>query len=160
MALPVRRRETAPQPVQRWDPFRELETVHERLDQLMQSAFGEAPGNGSRVWTPLVDIEETEDAWIVEAELPGVMREDVNVEVRDSELSISGEIRERERTGILRRRARRTGEFDYTITLPGKADAENVEATLADGVLMVRIPKPEQARPKRIQVKAAGAGVR
>ena len=79
--------------------------------------------------------------------------EDVNVEVRGSELAISGEIKERERKGILRRRTRKTGEFDYHITLPGDADAENIDAELRDGILTVRIPKPEQERPRRIDVK-------
>ena len=152
MALPVRRRDTAPQPIQRWDPFRELEGLQEQLSQLMQHT---SDGNGAAPFIPLVDIEETEDAWIVEAELPGVKPEDVNVEVRGSELAISGEIKEREREGILRRRTRKTGEFDYHITLPGDADAEKIEADLHDGVLTVRIPKPEQERPRRIDVRSA-----
>ena len=151
MALPVRRRDTAPQPIQRWDPFRELEGLQEHLAQLVQAT---SDGNGAAPFIPLVDIEETEDAWIVEAELPGVKPEDVNVEVRGSELAISGEIKEREREGILRRRTRKTGEFDYHITLPGDADAENIEAELHDGVLTVRIPKPEQERPRRIDVRS------
>src|SRR5688572_19011951 len=150
MALPVRRRDTAPQPIQRWDPFRELEGLEEHLAQLVQ---GTSDGNGRAPFIPLVDIEEAEDAWIVEADLPGVKPEDVNVEVRGSELAISGEIKEREREGILRRRTRKTGEFDYHITIPGDADADHIEATLQDGVLTVRIPKPEQARPRHIDVK-------
>jgi HSP20 family protein len=134
----------------RWDPFRELEGLQEQLAQLMQRSTGD--GEGPPL-VPLVDIEETEDAWIVEAELPGVRPEDVNVELRGSELSISGEIKEREREGILRRRTRKTGEFDYHITLPGEATAENIEAKLDNGVLTVRIPKPEQQRPRRIEVR-------
>ena len=151
MALPVRRRDTAPQPVQRWDPFRELEGLQDQLAQLTQRTGPD--GDGSAPFIPLVDIEETEDAWIVEADVPGVKPEDVNVEVRGSELAISGEIKERRREGILRRRTRKTGEFDYHITLPGDADAEHIEADLRDGVLTVRIPKPEQARQRRIDVK-------
>jgi HSP20 family protein len=153
MALPVRRRDTAPQPMRRWDPFSELEGLQEQLAQLVQ--VGTQNGNGGVPFVPLVDIEETEDAWIVEAELPGVKPEDVNVEVRGSELAISGEIKEREREGILRRRTRKTGEFDYHITLPGEADAEHIDARLDNGVLTVRIPKPDQQRPRRIDVKAA-----
>jgi HSP20 family protein len=150
MALPVRRRDTAPQPVQRWDPFREFEGLQDQLAQLMQIS---APNGGAAPFIPLVDIEETEDAWIVEAELPGAKAEDVNVEVRGSELAISGEIKERQREGILRRRTRKTGEFDYHITLPGEADPEQIEAKLHDGILTVRIAKPEQERPRRIDVK-------
>jgi HSP20 family protein len=151
MALPVRRRDAAPQPVSRWDPLRELEGLQDRLTQLLQRDA--ADGNGGMPFVPLVDIEETEDAWIVEAEVPGVKPEDVTVEVRGSELAISGEIKERQREGILRRRTRKTGEFDYHITLPGDADAERIEATLQDGILTVRILKPEQERPRRIDVK-------
>ena len=151
MALPVRRRDTAPQPVQRWDPFRELEGLQDQLSQLLQRT---GPDGGSVPFIPLVDIEETEDAWIVEAELPGVKPEDVNVELRGSELAISGEIKEREREGILRRRTRKTGEFDYHITLPGDADPDQIQAKLHDGILTVRIAKPEQERPRRIDVKA------
>jgi HSP20 family protein len=137
--------------VQRWDPFQELQGLQDQLSQLMRSA---APNGDGAPFVPLVDIEETEDAWIVEAELPGVKPEDVNVEVRGAELAISGEIKEREREGILRRRTRKTGEFDYHITLPGEADAEQIEAKLHDGILTVRIAKPEQERPRRIAVKA------
>jgi HSP20 family protein len=119
----------------------------------MGELMGSPLGDGDRTWAPPVDIVETDDAWIVEAELPGVDRDDVSVEVRDSELSISGEIKERERQGILRRRTRRVGAFDFHVTLPGQADTEHVEATLRDGVLTVRVPKPEQARSRRIEVK-------
>jgi HSP20 family protein len=156
MALPVRRRDTAPQPVQRWDPLRELEGLQERMAQLVGNARS-GDGDGLRPWVPLFDIEETDDAWIVEGELPGVRPEDVTVELRDNELSISGEFKERERKGILRRRTRRTGAFDFQITLPGTVDAEDIEATLKDGVLTVRVPKSEQARARRITVRPASS---
>jgi HSP20 family protein len=119
----------------------------------MGQLMGASVGDDVAAWAPPVDIMETDDAWIVEAELPGVDPEDVTVELRDSELSISGEIKERERQGILRRRTRRVGAFDFQVTLPGLADTEHVEAKLRDGVLTVRVPKPEQARPRRIEVK-------
>jgi HSP20 family protein len=133
----------------RWDPVREVEDLHERMNQLLQGVGIDTNG----VWSPLVDVEETEDAWIVEAELPGVKKKDVNVEMRDNELVISGEIKERERKGILRRRTRRTGRFAYRVTLPGDADAGNIDASLRDGILTVRVPKPEQTRPRRVEVK-------
>jgi HSP20 family protein len=151
MALPVRRRDTAPQPVARWDPFRELEGLQDQLAQLMQRTAGD--GEGRAAFVPLVDIEETDDAWIVEAEVPGVRREDVDVELRGNELSLSGEIKEREREGVLRRRTRKTGEFDYHITLPGETVPEDIEARLEDGILTVRVPKPDQARARHIEVQ-------
>lgn len=153
MALPVRRTtNVSPQPLQRWEPFRELEQLQEHMDRLMQSTFG--TGNGG-TWMPMTDIEETDDAWVIEAELPGVDKKDVNVEMRDSELIISGEIKEKERKGVLRRQTRKTGEFEYRVTLPGESDAEHIDANLHDGVLTVRVPKSESAKPKQIEVKAA-----
>jgi HSP20 family protein len=152
MPLPVRRRDRSSQPAQRWEPFRELEQLQEATAQLMESVWSGAGPADAGILTPLVDIEETDDAWIVEAEVPGVDRKDVSVEVRESDLMITGEIKERERKGILRRRTRPTGRFEFRVTLPGPIDSEGVEATIADGVLTVRVPKPEQARPQRIEV--------
>jgi HSP20 family protein len=141
------------EPLQRWEPFRELEQLNEQFGRLMDSVWSPA-GNGG-AWTPLADIEETEDAWIVEAELPSVDRDHVKVEVRDGELIITGEIVEKERKGVLRRRARRTGEFEYRVKLPGQIEEEGIDANLHDGVLSVRVPKSEKARPRHIEVKAA-----
>jgi len=154
MALPVRRTTTQSPLAERWDPLRELDDLHSRMEQLMQGVWSDARDGDGAAWVPPVDLEETEDAWIIEAELPGVDRRDIAVEVRDSELTISGEIKERERRGILRRRTRRRGRFEYRVTIPGGADRDAVEASLDEGVLRVRIPKSEQSRPRRIDVKA------
>jgi HSP20 family protein len=159
MAVSTRRapdQTSAQQPIQRWQPFSELEQLQSQMDQLMQSVWsGPGTGNGG-IWIPTADIEETEDAWIVEAEVPGVSRKDINVELRDTELIISGEIKEKERKGILRRRTRRTGAFEYRVTLPGPGpyNPEQVEANLHEGVLTVRVPKAETAKPRRIEVQA------
>jgi HSP20 family protein len=155
MPLPVRRNHTSsPRQAQRWDPFREFEQLQEEMGRLVQSVW--SPGNGDGgAWTPFADVEETEDAWLIEVEVPGVEHDDVNVELRDSELIITGDIKERERKGVLRRRARRTGHFEYHVTLPGDSDEEHVEASLHDGILTVRVPKAERARPRRIEVKVA-----
>jgi HSP20 family protein len=152
MALPARRSSSSGSLAQRLDPARELEDLHRRMDQLLEGVWSPADGGG--IWSPPVDVEETDDAWLLEAELPGAKQDDVNVEVRDSEVSITGEIKEKQRTGILRRRTRRTGRFEYRVTLPGEADADRVDASLHDGVLTVRIPKPERNRPRRIEVKS------
>lgn len=158
MPLPMRRREAQRLPVQRFDPFRDLQEAEERIAQLMETMWAGAGAVAPVVgFVPAVDLEETEDAWLVEAELPGVRREDVNVEVRDSELAITGEIKEREREGVLRRRTRRTGQFEYRVTLPGQVDPERIEARLENGVLTVRVPKPETARPRRVDVQTREA---
>lgn len=148
MSAPTQPRDTAPRPMQGWDPFRELADLHERLDRLVDPGGAAAP-----TWAPPVDVIETDDAWVVEAELPGIDRKDITIELRDNELSISGEIKERKREGILRRKTRRVGEFDVRVTLPGHVNAEDVQATMEEGVLTVRVPKPATARPHRIEVK-------
>jgi HSP20 family protein len=140
MALPVRRSAGAPLAVEQWDPFREL----------IQGVFGNTMQNGQSAFIPRFDIEETEDAWIVEAELPGVKRKDV--EVRDGELLITGEIKERERVGVLRHRTRRTGKFEIRVALPNDVDPERVDARLDGGVMLVEIPKPERAKPRKVTV--------
>jgi HSP20 family protein len=150
--LPVRRerREAAPA---RWDPWREMQDMHERMDCLFEQVFGATPLAGEGAWAPAVDLEETDDAWVVEADLPGVKRGDVTVGVRDNELAIHGEVKERERTGILRRRTRRFGQFDYRLGLPGEVDADNIAAELSEGVLTLRIPKSARAQARRIDVR-------
>jgi HSP20 family protein len=154
MALPAR--STAHlSPSEPLRPLRDFDDLRGQIGQLMEEVLsGAAFGNGGP-WAPVVDVEESEDSWIVEAELPGVKKKDINVEMRDSELEISGEIKERERKGILRRRTRRTGRFDYRVTLPGRVDADKIGADLNDGVLTVRIPKSEQDRARHIEVKSA-----
>jgi HSP20 family protein len=151
--LPTTRSDRGASLPARWDPFREIEEVRERMDRLFSDVLGGQGLPASAVWSPPVDLEESDDAWLVEADLPGVKKGDVTVEVRDGELAIRGEVKERERTGILRRRTRRTGEFDYRVTLPGEVDADHIDAQLNDGVLTVRIPKPARAQPRRIEVK-------
>jgi HSP20 family protein len=156
MALPVRRRQDAPsRESATWEPFRELDELQRRTADLMENVWSNFRAGDGQPWIPFVDIEETDDAWIVEAEVPGADRDDVNVEVADSELVISGEIKERERRGILRRRTRRTGRFEYRVTLPGDVDPDAVDASMDGGILTVRIPKPEQSRARRIDVQAA-----
>lgn len=136
-----------------WDPFRELEDLHTRMDRLMQSAFpGGAELGTAGAWAPLADIEDTEDAYLVELEVPGVDKDEITVEVTDSEIDVHGEIKEKERTGVIRRRARHVGEFDYRTSLPPNSDTEHISAELANGVLTVRVPKAEKAKAHRIEI--------
>jgi HSP20 family protein len=155
MAVHTPRRFTSSAPA-RWDPFRDLEELQARTAQLIGSALPAALVEDGAPWAPPVDIEETDDAWVIEAEVPGVKRDDINVDLRDNELVITGEIKERERKGILRRRTRRVGQFEFRVTLPGDVDRDRVDADLHDGVLTVRIPKPERAEPRRIEINTDG----
>ncbi len=151
--VPERRPAASPE---RWEPFSELDQVTERMRRMLDQTFGGFGWPSTLIeragWSPLVDIEETDDAFLVEAELPGVNRKDVNVELVGSELAITGEIKERERQGILRRQTRRTGRFDYRVTLPAQVDGDHIEASLAEGVLTLRVPKSERAERRKIAI--------
>ena len=150
-----RRSQQQQQLQRRWEPFTELEQFNEQFERLIDTVWSPTGGRGAAPWIPPGDIEETDDAWIVDLELPSVDRKDIDVELRDNELIVTGEIKEKERKGVIRRRTRRTGEFEYRVTLPGQADEENIEANLHEGVLTVRVPKSDRARARRIEVKAA-----
>ena len=152
MALPMRQsrgRAPASQPTRylTTEPFAPWDDLTQRMGQLMRGVVEEGLANA-------IDIEDTNDAYLVEVELPGVSPEDVSVDWSDRQLTISGEIKEKVRTGLLRKQTRRYGAFDYTVTLPGQVDGENIEATLTNGVLTVRVPKADNARSRRIEVKA------
>ena len=149
MTLPVR----SPDGTPAWDPLRELDQLQLRMTQLIGTVIGSA-GDTAGAWTPLADVTETDDAYLVEIDLPGVDRKDLSVEVAAGELRIGGEIVEKERVGWLRHRTRRVGRFAYRTTLPGDIDADRISADLAGGVLTVRVPKTEAAKPRRITVNA------
>jgi HSP20 family protein len=153
--LPERR--SAP-PQERWEPLGELEQVTERMRRMLDQTFGRFGWPTQLVeaaaWSPLVDIEEADDAYVLRADLPGVKREDVNIELVGNELSITGELKEHQPKGTVRRRTRRTGRFEYRVSLPDPVDPDKVDAKLADGVLNVRAPKSERAQRKRIDIKS------
>jgi HSP20 family protein len=154
--LPEKKRESVPA---RWTPFEDLETVVDRMREMLDQTFsGFSRWPAARyadMWTPPVDIEETDDAYLLEAELPGVDRNDVDVELVGNELTITGEIKEKERKGVVRRQARRTGRFEYWVTLPRQVEPEDVDAALSDGILRVRMPKSERADRRKIELKAS-----
>lgn len=134
------------------DPF--LAAPFRLMDELMRTA-----GNGgNRVtgFTPPVDVLETQDEYLVKLDLPGVKADDVNVEVNENQLSISGS-RVAEETGQAQLVERPYGSFVRTLTLPQGVDSDSIEAGYQDGVLELRIPKPAQQKPKKI---AIGAGQR
>jgi HSP20 family protein len=132
-----------------------MDQLNDQFGRLLETVFSPSAVTNAGAWVPLADIEETDDAWVVEAELPSVSRDDISVELRENELIIAGEIKEKERKGVLRKRERRTGEFEYRVALPGQVDEEGIEAKLHDGVLSVRVPKSARTRPRKIEVKAA-----
>ncbi len=133
-----------------WDPFSEFRRLSEEMNRLMDQTFGSLAAG---VFTPAADIEETDDAYIVEVEVPGVAKDDIDVEVQGRRVVISGERKERERKGVLRSRSRTVGRFRYEALLPGEIVEDDVSADLGDGVLTVTLPKSERERPRRIKVR-------
>jgi len=133
------------------DPF--LAAPFRLMDELMRST-----GNGgNRVtgFTPLVDVHESEDAYLVKVDLPGVKADDVSVEVNENVLSISGS-RVSEETGQAQLVERPYGSFVRTLTLPQGVDSDSIEAGYQEGVLELRIPKPAEQKPKKIAIGGAG----
>ena len=155
-ALPVRRGGRNTSVV---NPSREFEDIYDRMGQLMNFAFGLTPAVlADMPWVPLADLSETDDAYVVKAELPGVNKDQVNIQLQDREIVISGEIPEPETgdgkgDGTRRHHGtRRTGRFELRTYLPGDVNADAVAAQLSDGILTVTIPKSEAAKPRKIEI--------
>jgi HSP20 family protein len=145
----------------RWEPFRELAALQNEMSRWMGGlSGGVAPGNGqSSTWLPAVDVWETEDELVLSFDLPGIDEDAIAVELDDDVLTVSGE---RERTSEqsgerFYRFERRFGAFSRSVTLPPGVKEEAVKADYRDGVLEIRIPKPEEQKPKRIKVGSGGA---
>jgi len=128
----------------RWDPIRDLLAIQQRLDRF-------APGPAG--WVPPVDLHETPEAYVITAELPGIAREDVDIQMQDGQLTLSGVRRDRGVTCEQYHRVERGhGSFRRTFQLPVPVDADHIVADLHDGVLTVTCPKAADAAARRIQI--------
>jgi HSP20 family protein len=149
----------------RWEPFRELSSLQTEMNRLFNTAFGDLPNGGTgtggaaRRWMPAMDLLETDEDFVLRADLPGMTEADVNIELEDNVLTLSGERKaehEDKREGFYRLE-RAFGAFSRSLTLPKGVDPEGVNASFDHGVLEVRIPKPEQRKPRKIAI-GTGAG--
>jgi HSP20 family protein len=149
--------------IARWDPFRDLMEIQGELNRLFGRTYGSTEDTGGAstlstgAWAPAVDVYEDKEKVLLHVELPGVEPDDVEVAVEDSTLTIRGQ---REVASDLdqdnyRRVERRYGAFVRAFTLPPIADAERVDASFDKGVLTIEVPKKEEARPRRIEIKAS-----
>jgi HSP20 family protein len=148
----------------RWEPVRELNTLQSEMNRLFSSFFdtpttsGANGVNGVRRWIPAMDLVETDDHFVLRADLPGLDAGDVNIEVEDGVLSLSGEREaehESQREGYYRVE-RASGAFRRTLTLPEGVDFDAIQASFDKGVLEVRIPKPEERKPRKVQIAVGG----
>jgi HSP20 family protein len=135
------------------------EPFSREVDRLFDAFFGQGDREGRR-WVPPVDLVEAEDHFVLKADLPGLTQDDVSIEVQDGTLSISGE-RKAEHEARERgwyRIERSFGSFSRSLTLPEGVDPNGIQAEFRDGVLEVRIPKPEERKPRRIEISASNGG--
>jgi HSP20 family protein len=149
----------------RWDPSREFSSLQSEMNRVLNSFF-DAPaqssgggGNGGlRHWHPAMDLVETGEHFVLRADLPGMGEDDVNIELEENVLTISGErkAQHEEKSEGFYRLERATGTFSRQLTLPEGVDADGVQASFDRGVLEVRIPKPVRATPRRVAISVGG----
>jgi HSP20 family protein len=144
----------------RWEPVRELSSLQEEMNRLFTHFFDAPGGNGGdarlvRRWIPAMDLVETDDHFVLRADLPGLGEDDVAIELEDNVLTVSGERKaehEDTREGFYRLE-RASGAFRRSLTLPDGVDAEGISAKFDKGVLEIRIPKPAEHKPRRVAIQ-------
>ena len=139
----------------RWDPIRELDSLQGDMNRLFDRFFEGRVANGTaRRWIPAMDLVETDDHLVLRGDLPGMSEDDIDIEIKDNVLTVSGERKaESEEKGEGYHRVERAfGSFSRSLTLPHGVDADHVNAEFDKGVLEVTIPKPAEAKPTRVQI--------
>jgi HSP20 family protein len=139
-----------------WPGFGRLSSLRDELDRLFESPWTELARTSQLLsgWTPALDVHEDKDNFVVQAELPGMKREEIDVSLHDGALSISGERKTEKKyeEAEVYRTERFFGKFQRTVTLPAPVAADKVKAQYKDGVLTITLPKTEAAKPKQIDV--------
>jgi HSP20 family protein len=147
----------------RWEPVREISSIQSEMNRLFNSFFDTPTANGgsapARRWIPAMDLVETENDFVLRADLPGLSDDDVSIEVEDNVLTISGERKaeHEERKEGYYRVERSFGRFSRSLTLPEGVDPEAVQASFEHGVLEVHVPKPEAKKPRKVAITVGGA---
>jgi HSP20 family protein len=143
----------------RWEPFDGLNGIHSRITRLFDEAFGPSReyatrNSPSQSWYPPVDVLESREAYLIRAELPGIKKEDINLEFRDGAVTLSGERKfDEPADGVeYHRNERVAGKFMRSFYLPLTIKQEELKATYRDGILEIHVPKSEEAKPKQIAI--------
>jgi len=145
----------------RWEPAREVNSLQSEMNRLFNTFFGEAPAGDAanfRRWVPAMDLMETDDHFVLRTDLPGLNEDDVSIELEDNVLTVSGERKSEheERREGYHRVERASGRFSRTLTLPEGVNPDAIDASFDRGVLEVRIPKPEERKPRRVSISVGG----
>jgi HSP20 family protein len=140
----------------RWEPAREVDSLQSEVNRVFDAFFGNGRGTPARRWVPAMDLVETESDLVLRADLPGLTRDDVQIEIKDGALTVAGERKaeHEEKAEGYYRVERSFGSFSRAMTLPEGVDADSVTADFADGVLEIRIPKPAERKPHRVEIGA------
>ena len=143
----------------RWEPFDGLDRIHSRINDLFDETFGRARTYSTAtnpVWVPPVDILESRDSYLIRVELPGMKKEDFNLEVKERNLILSGERKfEEPANGVeYHRMERAAGRFSRSFSLPQTVKADEIKATYRDGILEIHVSKADEAKPKQIAINA------
>ena len=145
-----------------YDPFRELRSLQDEVNRVFSSNLNRSgePGLGRGAWNPSVDIFENKDQIVLEAELPGISPEDVNISIENNVLTIHGErkFEKKDEGDNFHRVERSYGSFTRSFTLPPTVSSENVLANFENGILRLELAKREEAKPRRIEIKAGSTG--
>ena len=142
----------------RWEPARELNTIQNEMNRLFNTFFDQPLPNGGNIgqrrWLPAMDLVESDDDFVLRADLPGLSEKDVNIELEDNVLTVSGERRSEheERKEGFYRVERASGSFSRSLTLPEGVNPEAIKAGFDRGVLEIRIPKPEERKPRKVAI--------
>jgi HSP20 family protein len=143
--------------VVKWDPLRDLLSIQDRMNRLFEQTLSRSraeEGISASTWAPAVDIYETPETIVMKADLPGLTREDIEIEIRDNTLTVKGERRfakDVQQENYLRIE-RAYGPFERSFTLPTGVRQEQIRASFRDGVLELLLPKAEEAKPKKIAI--------
>jgi HSP20 family protein len=141
--------------ITRWDPFQDMLSLREAMNQLMEESFVRpAAGRNGQSFVPALDLSETAEGYLVEAAVPGLKPEDLEITVENNVLTIKGETRQEvdDKQRNFHRVERRYGSFQRTVGLPTTVKADAIKAELTDGVLRLEIPKAEEVKPRKISV--------
>ena len=139
-----------------WTPFESLNQVQSRINHLFDERVGRSWPNAAagRLWYPAVDILESKEAYLIRAELPGMNKEDFNLELKDGTLTLTGERKStKPAEGVEYRSVERVnGKFVRSFTLPETIKHDGIQATYKDGILEIHVPKAEEAKPRQIEI--------